>query len=194
MRTNYIFSALALALPVFSASSTSKGCYSEVESFKSQGPYTFQSPGYCQSECARKEFKIAALSRGNVCYCGDKVPSDSAKVADDKCDMTCPGWPDETCGGKETYNVFEANEDLKSSGNATSSARIPATAAGGIVVAPSATATSTGIMTANASKSAASGSGASSTASPTPTNNAAGTVRAGSSLLGAAIAGMGLLL
>jgi hypothetical protein len=97
MRTNYIFSALALALPVFSASSTSKGCYSELDSFKSQGPYTFQSPGYCQSECTHKEFKIAALGRGNVCYCGDKIPSESAKVADDKCDMTCPGWPDETC-------------------------------------------------------------------------------------------------
>ncbi|KAJ5210817.1 Carbohydrate-binding WSC subgroup [Penicillium cf. griseofulvum] len=195
MHTNYIFSALALALPVFSASSTARmGCYSDFESFKSQGPYTYQSPGYCQTECARKEFKVAALGRGNICYCGDAIPSESAKVADDMCDMTCPGWPKETCGGKETFNIFQATEDTTSPGNATStSARIPATAAGGIIVAPSATGTSTGIVTA-ASNSANASKPAASTASPTPTNNAAGTVRAGSSLLGAAIAGMGLLL
>lgn len=98
MHTNYFFSALALALPVYSLSATARmGCYSEVDSFKNQGPYTYQSPGYCQTECAENGFKVAALSRGNMCYCGNKMPSDSAKVADDKCDLSCSGWPAESC-------------------------------------------------------------------------------------------------
>lgn len=98
MHTNYIFSALALALPVYSLSATaSMGCYSEVESFKNQGPFSFQSPGHCQAQCADKNFKVAALSRGNMCYCGNKIPSDSAKIADDKCDVPCAGWAAGSC-------------------------------------------------------------------------------------------------
>lgn len=98
MHPNYIFSALALALPVYSLSSTaSMGCYSAIESFKNQGPYTYQSPGYCQTQCAGNNFKVAALSRGNMCYCGNKVPSDSAKIAGDKCDIACTGWAAASC-------------------------------------------------------------------------------------------------
>lgn len=95
---NYLLSALALALPVYSLNSTaSMGCYSAIESFDNQGPYTYQSPGHCQNQCAGKNFEVAALSRGNMCYCGNKVPSGSAKIADDKCDIACNGWPAETC-------------------------------------------------------------------------------------------------
>ncbi|KAJ5372656.1 hypothetical protein N7517_004662 [Penicillium concentricum] len=201
MHTNYIFSALALALPVYSASSTANmGCYSEIESFKSQGPYTFQSVGNCEMQCAKNDFKVVALSAGNMCYCGNKVPSDSAKIADDKCDMLCAGWPEDNCGGRDTFSVFQAAENVKASGSengTTVTEPTAATAAGGIIVAPSKVSSSTSIATA-ASKSAnafsKSASGAVATSSPTPTDNAAGTVRAGSSLLGAVVVGMGLLL
>ncbi|KAJ5816349.1 hypothetical protein N7447_008582 [Penicillium robsamsonii] len=201
MHTNYIFSALALALPVYSLSSTAgMGCFSEVESFKNQGPYTYQSLGYCEAQCTGKDFKVAALSRGNMCYCGNKVPSDSVKIADDKCDVRCPGYAAQNCGGMETFTVIQAAENVKAAGSENGTTTIEptaATAAGGIIVAPSTASSSTGIATA-ASKSANafsnSASGAVATASPTPTDNAAGTVRAGSSLLGAVIAGMSLLL
>lgn len=98
MRTNYIFSAFALALPVYSLGPTaSMGCYSAIESFQNQGPYTYQSPGHCQAQCADKNFKVAALSRGNMCYCGNKIPSESVKVDDDKCDIACTGWAAGSC-------------------------------------------------------------------------------------------------
>lgn len=202
---NYLLSALALALPVYSLNSTaSMGCYSAIESFDNQGPYTYQSPGHCQNQCAGKNFEVAALSRGNMCYCGNKVPSDSAKIADDKCDIACNGWPAETCGGKDTFNIFQATDDLQASpsGNASTTASpTAATAAGGIIVAASTAGGQTGIVTAtstaksgNTVSKTSAVSGAAATASPTPTGNAAGTVRAGSSLLGAVVAGLGLLL
>ncbi|CAG8167295.1 unnamed protein product [Penicillium nalgiovense] len=201
MHTNYFFSALALALPVYSLSATaSMGCYSEVDSFKNQGPYTYQSPGYCQAKCAENGFKVAALSHGNMCYCGNKVPSDSAKVADDKCDLACSGWPAGSCGGQDTFNIIQATENVQASASENASTTIAptaATAAGGIIVAPSTATAQIGIVTAASSGnvvSKATGSGSVATASPTPTNNAAGTVSAGSSLLGAVVAGMGLLL
>ncbi|KGO75294.1 Carbohydrate-binding WSC, subgroup [Penicillium italicum] len=207
MHTNYIFSALALALPVYSLSSTaSMGCYSAVESFKNQGPYTYQSPGHCQAQCADNNFKVAALSRGNMCYCGNKIPSDSTKVADDKCDIACTGWAAASCGGIDTFNIIQAAEDLQASPSENASTTIApaaATAAGGIVVAASTAVAPTSIVAATSTVNSKSGtavsksvatSGAVATASPTPTSNAAGTVRVGSSLLGAVVAGMSLLL
>jgi cell wall integrity and stress response component len=98
MHFNTIISALALALPVYSLSATaSMGCYSNLESFENQGPYTYQSHGYCRNQCAKNDFKIAALTRGNMCYCGNKMPSDSAKIADEKCDVRCVGYAAVSC-------------------------------------------------------------------------------------------------
>ncbi|CAG8037161.1 unnamed protein product [Penicillium salamii] len=206
MHATFILSALALALPVYSASSETVGCYSEIGSMKSQGPFTFQSPGHCEDQCSKKGFKIAALGRGDMCYCGDQLPSQSAKVDDDQCDIKCSGWPEATCGGKGTYNLIQGTEVSSDDSDSASTTAAPTavTAAGGIVVAaPSTAAAPTGIVTAassvnsksaNASKSGSATSSAKSSASPTPTDNAAGSIRVGSSLVGAAIAGMGLLL
>jgi cell wall integrity and stress response component len=111
-------------------------------------------------------------------------------------------------GGKDAFTVIQAVENIGApvSGASTTIAATASTAAGGIIVAPSTAAAPTGIVTALAStntKSAESGSSkstvsesgaTSSSPSPSPTFNAAGTVRAGSSLIGAVIAGMGLLL
>ncbi|KAF9252619.1 hypothetical protein DTO006G1_8771 [Penicillium roqueforti] len=205
MHSNYILSALALALPVYSLSSTaSMGCYSAIESFKNQGPYTYQSPGHCQAQCAEDNYKVAALSRGNMCYCGNEMPPDSAKIADSKCDVPCAGWPAGSCGGADTFNLIQAAENLQPSASENASTTIAptaATAAGGIIVAASTANPPTSIVTAVSTANSKSGNVlsksavfASATATPTPTNNAAGTVCAGSSLLGAVFVGMGLLL
>ena len=112
MHSNYILSALALALPVYSLSSTaSMGCYSEIESFKNQGPYTYQSPGHCQAQCAEDDYKVAALSRGNMCYCGNEMPPDSAKIADDKCDVPCSGWPAGSCESPTLFYIWKQDHD-----------------------------------------------------------------------------------
>ncbi|KAJ5357747.1 hypothetical protein N7541_004905 [Penicillium brevicompactum] len=216
MRATSILSVLAFALPVFSASGL--GCYSEIPSLKSQGPYSFNSLGYCQSKCIEKEFKFAALTRGNMCYCGNTLPSQSNKVDDEKCNTVCPGYPVNNCGGADAYTLVQASEDeditdltSESASTAASTAAPTAvTAAGGIVVAPSTAPAPSGIVTAassvnsksansnsnsNSSKSAGSATtAATSSTSPTPTGNAADTIRVGSPLIGAVVAGMGLLL
>ncbi|KAJ6087291.1 hypothetical protein N7467_006205 [Penicillium canescens] len=214
MHTSYIIAALALALPVYSTSSGNVGCYSDAGSLKNKGPYSYQSPGYCEEVCLRDGHKVAALTRGNMCYCGDTLPSQSAKVDDDKCDQMCIGWPSDSCGGKDTFTVYwitkddaENNSPENSSTTAAPTAATAATAAGGIIVAPTANSAPSGIVTAPssmnskgasaiASKSAnaASTAATSATASASPTNNAAGTIQVGSSLIGAVVAGMGLLL
>jgi hypothetical protein len=91
-----MIAALALALPVYSTTEN-KGCYSDAGSLKNKGPYTYQSLGYCEDLCSRGGYSVAALTRGNMCYCGDTLPPQSAKVDDDKCDQMCIGFPTTTC-------------------------------------------------------------------------------------------------
>lgn len=111
-------------------------------------------------------------------------------------------------GGKNAYTVLSTGEYAAVSNDGSSTA----TATGGIIVAPTninPSSVPTGILTApgsggykpnstsTASKSAGSSAAVTSvstSASASPTLNAADGLRAGSSLLGAVVAGLGLLL
>ncbi|EAS36435.3 cell wall integrity and stress response component [Coccidioides immitis RS] len=95
---------------------TSQGCYKSSGSMKSQGPYTFQSVGYCRGVCEKLKKPAMALSKGSHCYCGDKLPPKSQKTDDDDCKITCDGYPKEYCGGKKTFSVFntERNDEVES--------------------------------------------------------------------------------
>ncbi|KAJ5766816.1 uncharacterized protein N7511_004432 [Penicillium nucicola] len=207
MHPNIILAALALALPVHSM--VNMGCYSDAGSLKNQGPYSYQSPGYCQDHCLGAGKSVFALTRGNMCYCGDALPTE--KVNDDKCNQVCPGWPAESCGGNDTFSVYqiigENAPDSASDGASTTAAPTAATAAGGIIVAPTTNSAPSGIVTAvssmnskgvtalaSKSANAATAAATSATVSASPTNNAAGTLQVGSSMMGAVVAGMGLLL
>ncbi|KAJ5306322.1 hypothetical protein PENANT_c017G06251 [Penicillium antarcticum] len=210
MHSSFILAALALALPVYSSSSGYVGCYSDAGSLKNKGPFSYQSVGACEQSCVRDGHNVIGLTRGNMCYCGDAVPSQSAKVDNDKCDLACPGYPADKCGGTDTFTIYQIAkkdaEDSASEASSTTMAPSAATAAGGIIVAATANSAPSGIVTttssmnakvtalASKSANAASTAATSASVSASPTNNAAGTIQVGSSLVGAVIAGMGLLL
>lgn len=98
MQPQHLFVTLALALPALtSATVTQLGCYSSVPSLKDEGEFTFQSHGYCEEKCEKGGFRVAALHGGLQCLCGNELPSSSAQVDDDKCDIVCPGWPVDKC-------------------------------------------------------------------------------------------------
>ncbi|KAJ5118915.1 hypothetical protein N7448_010623 [Penicillium atrosanguineum] len=220
MQPHHLFATLALALPALASASTSVlGCYSSVPSLKDEGRYTFQSQGYCEEKCQSGGFRIAALT-GLQCLCGNELPPSSAQVDDDKCDTVCAGWPEDNCGGQNYFTVLstgeytEVSNSSSSSDSSDSSDSTPAsasTAAGGIVVAPTninpssvptaiLTAPSSTVPSASASAiasksvAAAAITSVSSSTSASPTMNAAYSMHAGSSVIGAAIAGLGLLL
>ncbi|KKA19773.1 hypothetical protein T310_6239, partial [Rasamsonia emersonii CBS 393.64] len=111
--SNSILSASALLLWARSVSADTpvsalvpEGCYSSVEGFKDVGPYTFQSSGYCQQQCAGQGYPVMALFNGQDCQCGHALPPPSAKTSDSDCNVPCNGWPKETCGGNNAYNVY----------------------------------------------------------------------------------------
>ena len=45
----------------------------------------------------------------NWCLCGNSRPSQSYKVAEADCNMTCPIDEQESCGGQWRMNVYELN-------------------------------------------------------------------------------------
>ncbi|KAJ5995045.1 Carbohydrate-binding WSC subgroup [Penicillium waksmanii] len=56
---------------------------------------TYQSNGACKTTCA--SYALGVL-QGKKCWCTNIVPSSSSQKATSKCDTSCPGYPDDSCG------------------------------------------------------------------------------------------------
>ncbi|GFF39700.1 WSC domain protein, putative [Aspergillus lentulus] len=110
VRSAFTASALLLTtnLPaVFAADMVSEGCFSDSAPLVDQGPYTYQSNGYCQQLCLKTNNNLVfALTKGSNCLCGNELPAKSAKTADSNCNVKCAGWPDVMCGGANTFSVY----------------------------------------------------------------------------------------
>lgn len=224
MHSQHILPILAFALPALADFTSTLGCYSKVPSLTAQKEFKFMSLGWCSNQCSEGGYRIAALSDGTQCSCGNEMPSDSAKVDDDKCDKRCTGFPEDYCGGNQLLTVLSTGEyssaDSSSSDSDSNSSMTdtiimatatPSTAGGGIVVAPTNIDESnmpTGILTAPASMvSKASSSGiATAKVTSAPGITAASSSSTPSStpnaadsvrpgpIAGALVAGLGLLL
>lgn len=108
IRSAFLTSTLFFAASVPVMADTSKGCYSDSTPLKDQGPYTFQSSGYCKQLCTKKNMAVYALYQGSNCLCGDEIPAESAKVSDDECNVSCNGYPSDKCmfpSHKLTYHA-----------------------------------------------------------------------------------------
>jgi len=83
-----------------------EGCYSSSSGLSLNSSYTFNTKGYCQTQCVPIDKAVQATSDGDQCWCGDSLPPSSAKVDDSKCDMTCTGYGPEYCGGDGFFSVY----------------------------------------------------------------------------------------
>ena len=98
---------LCVLSPVFSQTAVSKeGCFSSSTGLTSLGPWTYQSSGYCQTQCVKQGKAVGATSKGSDCWCGDKLPPQDSKTDDSDCDTKCQGFPEENCGGSGAWTVF----------------------------------------------------------------------------------------
>lgn len=133
--SNVVFAASSLLLwapaPVNAITynaSTHVDCYSSLPStFVDNGTWTFQSSGYCQERCVPLGYSVMAMTGGNDCWCGNELPANSTKT--DTCTDSCDGWQDDSCGGKNSYDVYLTGlkpsvpiADASSSSTTTSSA------------------------------------------------------------------------
>ncbi|EXJ88884.1 hypothetical protein A1O3_01948 [Capronia epimyces CBS 606.96] len=88
------------------ASITTLGCYQHPNPLVEQGTWTFQTSGYCQTQCVGLNKAVMAITGGSTCYCGDELPSLDQEVDKSKCDSPCNGFDQQTCGGLGYWQVY----------------------------------------------------------------------------------------
>ncbi|KAK2591604.1 hypothetical protein QQS21_010701 [Conoideocrella luteorostrata] len=89
-------------------SKTPQGCYSSIGNMTVHAPIpaSEMSTGSCNDVCKADKFWVAAM-RSGTCWCGFVYPPEKDVVDDSKCNIPCPAYPLEACGGKEnTYSVW----------------------------------------------------------------------------------------
>jgi cell wall integrity and stress response component len=88
------FLSLMSLTPHVLASKDSAACYNSPGDLTLAESSEFMSLGLCQSKC---EKNAVFAVQGTDCYCGSSLPTPSAKVLNDKCDIQCPGYPVDYC-------------------------------------------------------------------------------------------------
>ncbi|EXJ94741.1 hypothetical protein A1O1_03138 [Capronia coronata CBS 617.96] len=103
------------------SSITTLGCYQHPNPLVEQGSYTFQTSGYCQTQCVGLNKAVMAITGGSTCYCGDELPSLDQEVDQGKCDSACQGYDQQTCGGLGYWQVYLTglNADVDTAPNST---------------------------------------------------------------------------
>ncbi|RAL12168.1 WSC domain-containing protein [Aspergillus homomorphus CBS 101889] len=108
-----ILGLVVLSLVSLSSAYSFVGCYIEPGELVLAGSYQFQSLGYCQQACDKRNQTVFALHDGNQCYCGDHLPSAEAKVPDTRCNTPCAGFASDNCGGSDTWSVNSNTHNAK---------------------------------------------------------------------------------
>lgn len=151
MKTTTLLAAvIATALPAYAASATTanieepsaaptlgaqvvQGCFNSWGNLIFNSTPDFNTKSACAVDlCYAGGFKVAATSGGNQCYCGNEYPPKNSLVDDSKCDVPCPGYGTQACGGIDFYTVYNTgimlsvqyateNDTSSASGSATNS-------------------------------------------------------------------------
>ncbi|XP_026762839.2 xylosyltransferase oxt [Galleria mellonella] len=88
------------------------GCYQDEKRLRILSSFygnyiNSNSPYSCLDICIQAGFPYAGVQYASECFCGENPPPPSASIADDLCDMKCPGDNSKVCGGYFTMNVYE---------------------------------------------------------------------------------------
>ncbi|KAF5020528.1 hypothetical protein F66182_7460 [Fusarium sp. NRRL 66182] len=57
----------------------------------------YQTNGLCHDWCF--DDYAYAITQDKLCWCSNYAPSESSQEQNSRCDIPCPAWPDEKCGG-----------------------------------------------------------------------------------------------
>ena len=68
-------------------------------------------PEVCIKACSEGGYKFAGVQYGSQCFCGNTAPAATNKIANEDCDMKCPGDSNYMCGGSCKMNVYELSKN-----------------------------------------------------------------------------------
>lgn len=104
--------------PVLAVNYDALGCYSDGDEKTLGSRYQWQTSSYCSFNCTDYNYFYI---RNTDCYCTNDKPS-----TEGTCNIPCPGFGTDTCGGASAFNYFEnllyiASTTTSSSSQASSS-------------------------------------------------------------------------
>ncbi|TGO06934.1 hypothetical protein BTUL_0386g00020 [Botrytis tulipae] len=148
---------------------TYQGCFSSGAGLTKNSSYTYNSKGYCQTQCVPADYAVQATYNSNECWCGDDLPPAADLVDDSKCNSPCAGIDTEMCGGTKLYwSVYltgtessAPNYDPSSASSSSASASASNTATQTTSIVPSVVTVGGQTVTVQASDAAAASSSAS---------------------------------
>ncbi|CAI6091268.1 unnamed protein product [Clonostachys chloroleuca] len=88
----------------------------------------YQTNGLCKDFCT-KDYAYA-ITQEQLCWCSNYTPSKSDQVDMDQCNINCPAYPDEKCGGKGVFGYVELNAHLPSGTRGSDSSSASSTSCG----------------------------------------------------------------
>ncbi|VUC22591.1 unnamed protein product [Clonostachys rosea] len=126
----------------------------------------YQTNGLCKDFCTQDY--AYAITQQQYCWCSNYTPSKSDQIDMSQCNINCPAYPDEKCGGKGVFGYVELDAHLPSGtrGSDSSSASSTSTSS-----AASSSSTSSTTTTTTSSASSSSSSRISTTDSSTLTTS-----------------------
>ncbi|KAL7925699.1 hypothetical protein ACQKWADRAFT_198726 [Trichoderma austrokoningii] len=127
----------------------------------------WQTNGLCGTFCTKKNYAFS-ITQQNSCWCSDYYPDEGSVVPTKNCNVPCPAWPSENCGGPGLYGYILLNE-VAPSGTSTA----PATSTTAQSTSSTTSSTTSSSATASTSESTSSTSAASSTSSTSETSTTA---------------------
>ncbi|PTB64801.1 hypothetical protein BBK36DRAFT_141410 [Trichoderma citrinoviride] len=69
----------------------------------------YQTNGLCQGFCIKKNYALA-ITQQNSCWCSNYYPDKGSTVDVKDCNVPCPAWPTEYCGGQGLFGYLVLNE------------------------------------------------------------------------------------
>lgn len=78
----------------------------------------WMSDGLCYDTCTGSAFAIVQDSN---CWCSDYVPDESTQTDTGDCNTSCPGYPDDTCGGDGLYGYMDLGQSPSGTKGASTS-------------------------------------------------------------------------
>lgn len=100
--------ALLAAPGVRADSQTSQGCFKSLTGLIYNSTSIYNSKGYCGTQtCLVLGYEVFATGNKSMCYCSNTLPPKDTMVDDSLCNIKCPGYPDDYCGGGTSMvNVY----------------------------------------------------------------------------------------
>ncbi|KLU85498.1 hypothetical protein MAPG_04521 [Magnaporthiopsis poae ATCC 64411] len=99
---------------------TVQGCFSSGLGLKMVNQSVqYNTMGKCGKEiCNVLGYKVGASYQGTQCWCGNQYPPASSLVDDKQCNIPCPGYDWDACGGPSAFTVYNTGVELYGISNA----------------------------------------------------------------------------